>query len=49
MPSTAAIYKLATAKKRRYRQRLRDGVIIVGVPVTNEILEFHAQRCRRSW
>src|SRR5262249_23795054 len=26
----------SSMRKRRYRQRLRDGVIVIGVPVTNE-------------
>jgi len=30
----------ATAKKRAYRQRLREGVIIVGVPVSNEMVDY---------
>ena len=27
-----------SARKARYRARLRDGVIVVGVPVTNEVI-----------
>ena len=37
-PDAAARRMARTAKKGRYRARLRDGVIVVGVPVTNEII-----------
>jgi len=38
MPSTAAITKLETARKRRYRARLRAGVIVVDLEVSHEVI-----------
>jgi len=35
---TPAARRAATARKRRYRERLRNGRIIAPVPVSNEIV-----------